>query len=61
VARYDVRRNGLKVGSSTSTTYTDTPGSGTFDYTVVAFDGAGNESSPSDPVSVTVATKSRGK
>ena len=61
VARYEVRRNGTFAGSSTSTTYSDSPGSGPFTYTVVAIDGAGNESSPSTAVSVTVAVRSRGK
>jgi chitinase len=61
VARYEVRRNGSAVGSTASTTYTDSPGSGTFTYTVVAIDGAGNQSPSSGPASVTIAVKSRGK
>ena len=61
VARYEIRRNAVPVGTSTSTTYTNSPGSGAFTYTVVAIDGAGNASSPSAGVSVTVGTKARGK
>jgi hypothetical protein len=61
VARYEIRRNGSVVGSTASTTYTDSPGSGTFAYTVVAIDGAGNQSPPSGPAPVTIAVKSRGK
>ena len=62
VARYEVRRNGAVAGSTASTTYTDSPGSGTFTYTVVAIDGAGNASLPSSPsASVTIGTKARGK
>jgi len=60
-AAYEVRRGGAVAGSTASTTYTDSPGSGTFTYTVVAIDGAGNQSLPSAGVSVTVAAKSRGK
>jgi chitinase len=61
VARYEVRRNGAVAGSTASTTYTDSPGSGAFTYTVVAIDGAGNQSSPSAGVPVTVAVKARRK
>jgi hypothetical protein len=61
VARYEIRRNAVAVGTSTSTTYSDSPGSGTVIYTVVAMDGAGNESLPSAGVSVTVGTKARRK
>jgi hypothetical protein len=61
VTRYEVRRGGAVAGSTASTTYTDSPGSGTFTYTVVAIDGAGNQSLPSEGVTLTVAVKSRGK
>ena len=57
VARYEVRRNTVAVGTSSSTTYSDSPGSGTFSYAVVAIDGAGNRSAASSSVSATVGGK----
>ncbi len=57
VARYNVRRGATQVGTTASTTYTDSPGSGTWTYTVVAVDGAGNASGPSAAVSVKVGRK----
>lgn len=51
VARYDVYRDGIKIGSANTTTYTDTdltPHT-SYIYTVQAVDSAGNVSSPSDP------------
>ena len=49
VDRYDVYRGVMKVGSSTTTGYTDTglQPSTSYSYTVVAVDAAGNPSSPS--------------
>jgi chitodextrinase len=54
VAGYNVYRGGTKVGTSTSTSYTDTGlASGTiYGYTVSAFDPSGNTSAQSSPVSV---------
>jgi len=57
IARYEVRRGTAVAGSSTSTTYSDSPGSGTFSYTVIAIDGAGNASASSGSVSATVGSK----
>jgi chitodextrinase len=57
VAGYQVRRNGTTLaGTITSTSFTD-PGlaAGTYTYTVVARDSAGNTSSPSTSASVTIA------
>jgi len=57
VAGYQVRRNGTTLaGTITGTSFTD-PGlaAGTYTYTVVARDSAGNTSSPSTSASVTVA------
>jgi hypothetical protein len=61
VARYEILRGGVAVGSSSSTTYTDSPGSGSFLYSVVAVDGAGNKSMPSATVLVSVGSKTRAK
>jgi len=44
-------------GTSASTTYSESPGSGAWTYTVVAVDGAGNASLPSAGVTVTVGSK----
>lgn len=54
IARYEVRRGAAVAGTATSTTYSDAPGNGTFTYTVVAVDGAGNASAPSAGVTVKV-------
>jgi hypothetical protein len=61
VARYEIRRNAAAAGTSASTTYSDSPGSGTFAYTVVAIDGAGNSSDASVSVSATVGGKTSRK
>ncbi|MFK4084811.1 discoidin domain-containing protein [Kribbella sp. NPDC020789] len=55
VTRYDVLRNGVVVGSSTSTTYTDTglAAATTYTYTVRAADAAGNQSGLSNAVTAT--------
>ncbi len=58
VARYEIRRNTVTAGTSSSTTYADSPGGGTFSYTVVAIDGAGNRSAASAPAAATVGSKS---
>ena len=57
VARYEIRRNTATAGTSASTTYADSPGSGTFTYTVLAVDGAGNLSDASGGVTVSVGGK----
>jgi chitodextrinase len=58
VAGYQVLRNGAVVGTSTSTSYSDsglTPGT-TYSYTVKAFDGSGNYSAASAALSVITST-----
>jgi chitinase len=57
IARYGVRRGSTQVGTPASTTYTDAPGNGTWSYTVVAMDNAGNISAPSASVSATIGRK----
>jgi hypothetical protein len=61
VARYEVRRGTSVLGTTVSTTYSESPGSGAWTYTVVAIDGAGNPSLPSPGVNVTVGTKTSRK
>jgi chitodextrinase len=55
VAGYNVLRNGSKVGTSTSTSYTDTglAASTTYSYTVSAYDAVGDTSAASTALSVT--------
>ncbi|MFI9114074.1 discoidin domain-containing protein [Streptomyces venezuelae] len=57
VTGYDVFRGATKVGSTASTSYTDTglTASTTYAYTVRARDAAGNSSAPSGSVGVTTA------
>jgi chitodextrinase len=58
VTGYRIFHNGVQVGTSSTTTFTDTgltPGT-SYTYTVIATDAAKNESEPSSPV--TVATTS---
>src|SRR6266699_5495520 len=57
VTGYIVRRNGVRVGTSASTTYADTGLSSatTYGYTVAAHDAAGNVSSESTIASATTA------
>lgn len=58
VAGYRIARNGTPLGPTSSPKFTDTgltPAS-TYTYTVLAYDAAGNESAPSEPVTVTTAT-----
>jgi hypothetical protein len=57
VARYEVRRGTTVSGTTASTTFAESPGGGTFTYTVVAVDGAGNASGASSGVSVTLGSK----
>ena len=54
VAGYRVYRNGTQVTQVTARSFRDTPGRGTYTYTVKAFDAAGNVGSPSNAVTVTV-------
>ncbi len=60
VTGYDVLRDGTKIGTTTTTTYTDStvaPGTG-YHYTVEAFDAAGNTSAPSTALPVTTPSGS---
>jgi chitodextrinase len=52
VVAYDVMRSGVAIASSTTTTYADRPGRGTFSYQVRARDASGNASGWSAPVAV---------
>lgn len=55
VAGYRLRRNGVVVKTVTGTSTTDKPrGKGTYTYTVVAYDAAGNTSAASNSVNVTI-------
>ena len=62
VTGYDIYRNGTEVGSSTTTTYTDTglTAGTTYSYTVKAKDAANNESDASNTASVTTSAASAG-
>jgi chitodextrinase len=55
VAGYNILRNGTKVGTSATTSFTDSSvaSNTTYTYTVTAFDAAGNVSPSSSPVTVT--------
>jgi len=59
VTGYDISRDGVKVGSSTTAGYTDATvaASKTYSYTVKAFDAAGNVSAASAALSVTTPAK----
>jgi len=61
IASYRVFRNGVEVGSSTTTSFSETPGSGTFQYAVVAVDKAGNRSGLSSAITVSTSTSGGGK
>jgi hypothetical protein len=56
VTRYAVVRDGVEVGTSTSTSFTDTTASPetTHSYRLIAYDMANNPSDPSDAVTVTM-------
>ena len=62
VAGYHVYRSGTLVGTTTTTTFTDTglTASTAYSYTVVAYDAAGNASPASAAVSVTTSGGSTG-
>jgi hypothetical protein len=62
VAGYRVFRNGVLANSTAQPSYNDSglQPSTTYDYAVVAFDAAGNESAPSVPLDVTTALPSAG-
>ncbi|MBW7477871.1 hypothetical protein K0T92_24485, partial [Paenibacillus oenotherae] len=55
IAGYDVYRNGSKVGTATTTSYTDTglTGATAYTYKVIATSNAGSSSDPSNEISVT--------
>jgi chitodextrinase len=57
VTGYRVFRNGVQIGTTASTSFTDTgvSASTTYSYTVVAYDDAGNVSAASSALSVTTA------
>lgn len=57
VARYEVRRGTAIAGTTATTTYSDAPSSGTWTYTVVAIDAAGNRSPASTSVVAKVGRK----
>jgi chitodextrinase len=57
VTGYEVWRNGTKIASTAATSYSETPAAGTYTYSVIAYDAAGNRSAASNSVSVT--TKGR--
>jgi large repetitive protein len=58
INHYDILRNGVVVGSSTVTTFTDTPAppEGTYVYTVAAVDNAGNAGLPSASRNIVIDT-----
>jgi cellulose 1,4-beta-cellobiosidase len=62
VAGYRVYRNGTQVGTTTSTSFTDTglSASTQYTYTVAAYDAAGNVSAPSAAVSATTSSGNNG-
>jgi chitodextrinase len=55
IVSYEIRRNGVLLGTTPETTYQDLglAAATTFTYDVAAVDGVGNSSAPSDPDSVT--------
>jgi hypothetical protein len=54
---YTVYRDGVAVGTTSQRSLSDSPGAGTFNYTVSATDAAGNASAPSAPAPATLTTK----
>ena len=55
---YLIKRNGATIATTTRTSYTDSPGTGTFTYTVEAYDKVGNAQGNS--TSLTIASSSKG-
>jgi hypothetical protein len=53
VTGYEVWRSGTRVASTAATTWSESPAAGTYTYSVIAYDAAGNRSAASNPVSVT--------
>jgi hypothetical protein len=59
VTGYNIYRNGSIVGTTASTSYSDTGlADGTYSYTVSAYDAAGNTSAQSTPASITLSSQS---
>jgi hypothetical protein len=52
VVRYNVSRDGVAIGTPTTTSFADKPGAGTFTYAVSAVDAAGNVSAANSVVVV---------
>jgi hypothetical protein len=57
ISRYEVRRGATLLGTATSTSYSDSPGSGTWTYSISAVDGAGNVSGATASNAVKVGRK----
>jgi hypothetical protein len=62
ISAYRVFRNGALLSTTTSTSHQDRTATtaGTYDYTIVAVDGAGNTSSPGNVVRITIASSTPG-
>jgi hypothetical protein len=60
IVGYRVLRNGVQIAAPTTTTFSDSPGSGTFTYTVRTVDRVGLVSSDSVTRNVTIGTSSGG-
>ncbi|TVX93670.1 glycoside hydrolase family 19 protein [Paenibacillus agilis] len=63
VSKYDIFRNAVKVGSSTTTSYTDTglTANTAYSYTIKALDAAGNTSAASTALSATTSNTGNGE
>jgi len=57
IAKYRVLRNGALLATTATTTFSQSPGTGTFSYTIAAEDHAGNVSAPSAAATVTIQKK----
>jgi len=57
IVRYEIRRGTTLLGTSTSTNYADSPGNGSWTYSVSATDGAGNVSPAATSNQVKVGRK----
>ena len=57
VTGYELWRNGGRVTTTAATGYAETLANGTYSYYVVAYDAAGNRSSPSNSVSLTIKSR----